>query len=105
MFLVPAVLLVILVSLLISSYYEIDGKTLKLSFGIIKSKYDIIDIDSINLDRTTDKLTVCFKNNNYIVIVVKKEWFENFVDELCNANTEIEYNIKSKESDGKDGEN
>lgn len=103
MFLVPSVLAVVLVSLLISSYYAIDGNTLKSSFGIIKSKYNIADIDSVNLDRTTDKLVVYFKNNNYIVIVVKKDWYEEFVDELCKANPEIEYTINSKENDGGDG--
>ena len=102
MYLVPAVLLVILISLLISSYYQIDGKVLKSSFGIIKSKYAIDEIETVALDRTTNKLAVYFKNGNYIVIVVKEEWYQDFVDELCKANPKIEYTIKSKENDGSD---
>lgn len=102
MFLVPIVLLVILISLLISSYYSVDGKILKTSFGIIKSKYDISEIETILLDRTTNKLTVYFKNKNYIVIVVKEDWYDEFIDALCKANGEIEFSIKSKESDGSD---
>ena len=61
-FLIPIILLVILISLLVSSYYSIDEKTLKTSFGIIKSKYDITEIETIILDRTTDKLSVFFKS-------------------------------------------
>ena len=101
MFLVPAVLLVILISLIVSSYYSIDGNTLKTSFGIIKSKYDISTIDTILLDRNTNKLTVYFKNNNFVVIVVKEEWYDEFTDALCKANKNIEFSIKSKEPENK----
>lgn len=99
MFLIPIVLLVILVSLILSSYYAIDDKTLKTSFGIIKSKYDIKDIQTIILDRTTNKLSVYLKNNSFFVIVVKEEWYEDFIDTLCKANPQIEYTINSKEND------
>ena len=97
MFLVPIVLLVILIGLLVSSYYSIDETTLKTSFGIIKSKYELKSIDTILLDRTTDKLTVHFINNTFIVIVVKEEWYDEFISALCKANPEIEYTINSKE--------
>ena len=50
LFLIPILLLVLLVSLLLSSYYSIDNKTLKTSFGIIKSKYDINEIATVMLD-------------------------------------------------------
>lgn len=98
MFLIPVVLLVILISLLISSYYSIDGKFLKTSFGIIKSKYDIENIDTILLDRNTKKLTVYFKNENFMVIVVKEEWYDEFTEALCAANPKIEFSINSKET-------
>ena len=83
---------------LFSSYYSIDGKTLKSSFGIIKSKYDIGTIETVTLDRTTDKLTVSFNNGSFIVIVVKEEWYDDFIDAICKANDKIEYSIKSKEN-------
>ena len=102
MFLIPVVLLVILVSLILSSYYSIDGNTLKTSFGIIKSKYDISAIDTVLLDRNTNKLTVYFNNSSFIVIVVKEEWYNEFIDALCKANRSIEFSIKSKEPDNKD---
>ena len=101
-FLIPIILLVILISLLVSSYYSIDEKTLKTSFGIIKSKYDITEIETIILDRTTDKLSVFFKSGTVMVIVVNNEWYDDFIDALCKANSEIEFSIKSKEHDDKD---
>ena len=102
MFFVTAAIFTILISLLISSYYSIDEKTLKTSFGIIKSKYKLENIESVLLDRTTDKLSIHFSDENFIVIVVKNEWREDFVDALLKANPKIEFTIKSKENDKKD---
>ena len=99
MFLIPIVLLVLLISLIMSSYYAIDGKIFKTSFGIIKSKYDIQEIQSVILDRTNNKLAVYMKKGTFFVIVVKEEWYEDFIDTLCKANPQIEYSIRSKEND------
>ena len=85
-----------------SDLYSIDEKTLKTSFGIIKSKYKLENIESVLLDRTTDKLSIHFSDENFIVIVVKNEWREDFVDALLKANPKIEFTIKSKENDKKD---
>lgn len=104
MYFVAALLFVILLSLLISSYYSVDEKTLITSFGIIKSKYEIARIETIFLDRTTNKLSVHFENNAYIVIVVKPDWYEDFTDALLKANPKIEFSIKSKENSPDDNE-
>ena len=95
-------LLVVLISLLVSSYYSVDDTTLKTSFGIIKSKFKLENIDNIILDRATKKLAVYFKDGNYMVVVVKEEWYEDFVAALLKGNPQIEYTINSIESDGKD---
>ncbi len=95
MFIVSVLLSVILVSLLCSSYYAVGGDTLKTSFGIIKSKFKISDIERAVLDRTTDKLAVYFKNDTFVMIVVNPEWYENFVSELLKCNPNIEYIINS----------
>ena len=104
MFLIPLVLAVILVSLLVSSYYSIDEKWLKTSFGVIKSKYDLKDIKTLLLDRTTNKLSVYFNNESFIVIVVKEDWYDDFIDALCSANDKIEFTINSKENKKDDEE-
>lgn len=102
LFLIPLVLLVLLISLILSSYYSIDERFLKTSFGIIKSKYDLKEIQAIMLDRTNNKLSVYLKNNSFFVIVVKEDWYEDFIDTLCKSNPQIEYTIRSKENDPED---
>ncbi len=104
MFLITLALAVILVSLLVSSYYSIDEKWLKTSFGVIKSKYDLKDIKTLLLDRTTNKLSVYFNNESFIVIVVKEDWYDDFIDALCSANDKIEFTINSKENKKDDEE-
>ena len=88
---------VLLLSLILSSYYQIKDKKFKTSFGIIKSKYDINKIETVLLDRTTNKLSVYFNDKVFIVIVVKEDWYDEFIDALCSANRNIEFSINSKE--------
>lgn len=102
MFLVCILLLVILLSLLISSYYSIDGTTLKTSFGIIKTKYDISKIERIELDKTSKKLTVFFSEEQFTVIVINSDWHEDFVGSLLKVNPKIEFLLHSEEPDEKD---
>ena len=95
---VAVALAVILISLLLSSYYAVDDKNFKTSFGIIKSSYDVKTIKLISLDRATNKLSLYFEEDRYIVIVVKKDWHDEFIDALLKANPEIEFSIESKEN-------
>ena len=99
MYFVSVAAFVILLSLIISSHYQISGTKFKTSFGIIKSTYDVEKIESVVLDRKTKKLSVYFNDKNFMVIVVKEEWYEDFIDELLKANNKIEYTINSKEND------
>ena len=103
-FFVTAALFAILVSVLISSAYVIDGKKFKTQFGFIVSKYDVETIEEIVLDRKTNKLCVNFTNGNYIIIVVRQDWYDDFIEALLAANPKIEYSINSLEnkSDDKD---
>lgn len=98
MFLATVALFVILLSVLINSSYSVDEKYFKTRFGLIVSKYDVKTIDTITLDRKTDKLAVTFENGNYIVIVVKQVWYNDFVEALLAANPKIEYSIISLEN-------
>lgn len=95
MLIVSVLLLIILISLLLSSYYAVGDNTLKTSFGIIKSKFKIDDIEKVVLDRSTNKLAVYFKNQTFVMIVVKPDWYEDFVNELLKCNPGIEYIINS----------
>lgn len=99
MYLISVLAGVILLSLLLSSYYSVSDKVLKTSFGIIKSKYDIEKIESVVLDRKTNKLSVHFNDNSFIVIVVKEEWYNDFTDAILKAKPDIEFSINSKENE------
>jgi hypothetical protein len=77
----------------------VDEKNFVTSFGLIKSKYQVDQIELITLDRTTNKLTVTFINGEYIVIVVKQDWYNEFIEALLAANRKIEYSIISKEDE------
>lgn len=104
MFAVSIALFVILISILSSSFYIIDEKCFKTQFGLIVSKYDISSIDSIVNDKKTSKLTVTFADESYIVIVVKQEWYEDFIEALLAVNNKIEYSIVSLDKSDLDKE-
>lgn len=95
MFLVTITLTVLLLSVLVSSCYIIDGKYFKTKFGFIVSKYDVENIDTIVDNKKTGKLTVTFANGEFMVIVVKQEWYNDFIEALLAANRKIEYSIIS----------
>lgn len=98
MFLISLLMFVILISLLFSSYYSVNSTTLKTSFGIVKSRFKLENIESILLDRETNKLTVHFVDKSFIYVVVKPEWYEDFISEILKNNPKIEYNINSKQN-------
>ncbi len=102
MFFVTVALFVLLITILLFSSYTVDGETFKTRFGLIVSKYDVKKITDVVLDKKTNKLTVTFESGEFIVIVVKQEWYEEFVDALLKANPEIKYSINSLENDGTD---
>lgn len=96
LFFASALMAVLLISFLVSSYYAVGENKFKTSFGFIKSTFKTDDIVKIVLDRETNKLTVHFKDASFVVIVVKAEWYEDFIAEILKCNTSIEYSIISK---------
>ena len=102
MFFVTTVLFALLLSVLVRSAYVVDGKTFKTKFGFIVSKYDVETMTEVTLDRKTNKLTVTFENGQFIVIVVRQEWYDKFIDAVLEANPKIEYSVISLENDDKD---
>ncbi len=103
-FIVTVALAVISVSILMSSSYRISEDKLTLKFGIIRSSYKIADIELLNLDRTTDKLSVHFKNGEYMLVVVKGIMYDDFINALLAVNPQIEYSVcsETKEPDADD---
>ena len=102
MFFVTVVLFALLLSILVNSAYVIDGKFFKTRFGFITSKYNVEKIENVTLDRKTNKLTVTFTSGEFIVIVVKQEWYDEFITALLMANPKIEYTINPLENNDTD---
>ncbi len=100
--LVSVLIIVLLTSILIRSSYKIKDKEVVLWFGFIKSSYKIADIESVHLFTKTNKLVLYFKNERYTVIVVKPEWYNEFIKELLSKNDKIRYDVST--SDGTDDE-
>lgn len=88
----------LLVSILVLSYYSVDGKHIKTAFGFIRSSYNVKDVDVIVLDRETDKLLVYIKNESSIVIVIKSNLYTDFVQAVLDVNPAVEYAIQSVEN-------
>jgi hypothetical protein len=101
MFFITIVLASLFVSFLVSSYYSVDDKFIKTSFGFIKSKYEIERIEVITLDRKTNKLSVTFSDNTFMILAVKEEWYNDFTETILKAKPNIEYTIISKDPDTK----
>lgn len=101
-FIMVILLAAILISVLINSHYAVNSKTFKTCFGFIKSSYNIEDIQYLSLNKNTNKLSVHFKSGEYIVIVVKQDWYEDFINAILEANPSIQYIIESKDEKPED---
>ena len=92
---------VILVSMLAYSRYIVTPKELVLQFGVIKSKYEIRKIFSARIFKKSNKLTVYFDDfkTKYMIVVVREEWYEDFVEALREKNERIEFDFVSAEEE------
>lgn len=101
LYLVSVLLFVLILAMLIRSEYRMIGTELKLRFGLIVSKYDIKKIYSIQHFRGSNKLTVYFDDfkTKYMVIVVKPDWYDDFVQSLIARNERIEFDYVTAEEE------
>lgn len=94
-------LAVLLIAMLARSRYLITEKYLVTQFGILFSKYEIKKIRSVCLTAGTNKLNVFFDDfkSRFITIVVKREWYDDFIRTLTSVNDRIEFDFTSPKSD------
>lgn len=94
-------LAILLSAMLIRSRYIITDKLLITQFGIIKSKYQIRKIRSVCLLNGSKKLNLYFDDfkTKYMTIVVKEEWYDEFVQALLARNESIEFDFSSAEDE------
>lgn len=89
----------LIVSILIRSQYILTEKQLITQFGFIRSKYEIANITSVHLFKGAGKLAVYFNDNKYMVIVVKPEWYEEFIREIMQRNDKIGFSFSTAEEE------
>lgn len=101
LYFVSGFLAVLIISMLIKSQYILTEKELILQFGFVKSRYEIKKIFSAKVFKKSNKLTVYFDDfkTKYMVIVVREEWYDEFVKELGNRNERIEFDYVSAEEE------
>lgn len=101
LFFVSVFLAAIIVAMLIRSQYVITGTHLILQFGFIKQKHAISTIFSVHLFKGLNKLAVYFDDykTNYIVIVVKETWYDDFIKTLIERKPSIAFTFSTPEEE------
>lgn len=82
----------LVIGILVKSQYIIDETYLTSQFGFIKSKFEIKKITCIYLNMDTQKLTVYF-GEEFFVLSMHKDWNEAFARDLLAVNPSIEYSF------------
>lgn len=100
LYFVSVFLSLLLIAMLIRSRYIITERRLITQFGIIFSKYEIKKIRSVCLVSGTKKLNVYFDDfkSRFITIVVKEEWYDDFIKTLTSINDKIEFDFTDPEN-------
>ena len=89
---------IIIIPMLASSRYIVTEKELITKFGLIKSKYRLDDVMRLSLDRSTGKLSLYFKNDSFMIIVVNREWNDEFIEALREHHPAITVEYVENES-------
>lgn len=87
----PVVCLAFIVALFLNSYYKIANGKLTARLGFLKDDYKISETAQIINNVKTKVLTVVFKDESPLRIVIDESEFLNFSHELMAANKNIVY--------------
>ena len=93
--LVCLVMLAFAVWIYLFSYYLIDTDNFKLVFGPIKTVVEISAITEVCLYKEKGSLVIYFGDENYQIILIKKEEYDAFYDAIKAVNPAVFYNVKS----------
>ncbi len=80
----------IVVSILIKSQYVVSPTHYVIQFGFIKSKFLIKEITSLELNTTTNKLTV-YVGEQFSVLSVNESWRDEFIAAIREVKPEIDF--------------
>ncbi len=90
--------IVLVVAILIKSQYVVDDTHYVLQFGLIKSKFPIREITSLELNTTTNKLTV-YVGEQFSVLTLSQSWRDEFIAALRAVKPEIDFTFTLTENE------
>ena len=93
--LVCLVMLAFAVWIYFFSYYLVEEDGFKLVFGPIKNVVEISSITEVCLYKEKGSLVVYFGDDNYQIILIKKEEYDAFYDAIKSLNQSVFYNVKT----------
>ena len=100
----PVVVSVFITAMIISSSYTLANGTLTVSFGLLKDKYAISDIESLVRNVKTDVLVMNFKDESFLKIVIEPKLFDDFSASVLKLNKSVQYG-ETDEDNRKKGKN
>ncbi len=101
LYFVSVFLAVLITAMLVRSQYVLTEKELILQFGFLKTRYDVKKIFSVCLLNGSKKLCLYFDDfkTKYATVVVKEEWYDDFIKTLTSLNERIEFDFSTYEDE------
>ena len=96
---VCAFLVVFVLAVIFYGNYVIKGQTLYTYFGFFRAKMKIDDIVGISLFKKSNKLVVYFKEQEYSIIVIDQNLYDDFVVAIRKVNPKIIYDTRIEGED------
>ena len=89
-----------IIALMANSYYKAENGKLTVRLGFLKDEYKCADIDNIIKNIKTDLLTVTFKDESTLRIIIAPADFDNFSAEVMKQNKNIVYGETDEDNAG-----
>lgn len=80
-----------IIALLVNSYYKAENGKMTVRLGFLKDEYECAEIVTIIKNIKTDVLTVTFKDESTLRIIIAPADFDNFSAEVMKQNKNIAY--------------
>lgn len=87
----PVLFAAFVTAAIISSYYLVGENELKVAFGFLADKYKTSDIDSLVKDGKKNTLSIVFKDESTLNVVISPEFFGDFCAEIMKKNRNVTY--------------
>lgn len=94
----PVAFVVFVTSAIISSYYLISEKQIKVTFGFLSDKYKISEVSSLVKNIRTNRLTMVFDDESTLNVVITPDKFDDFCSEIMKYNRNVSYEQTDSES-------